>query len=64
MYDFSKPWFNSDEAAAYLGLSVGALRNMIYEKDIPVYRLKKRLRFKKEELDKILIKDEGDDNER
>lgn len=48
-------WITAEEAARYLRLSsVFVLRNMVYEKRVPYYKLGRLLRFKVSELDQIL----------
>ena len=54
MSDLNRPWLNSHEAAEYLRVSNGALRNMIYRGEIAVYKIGKRSRFLKKELDEYL----------
>lgn len=43
-------WLNSEEAAFYLRMSVNALRIHVHRGRIPVYRVRRRLRFKLKEL--------------
>lgn len=63
--NFDKPtqtltWMASNEAASYLRISVGSLRNMVSLGQIRSYKLGRRLRFKKAELDKaMLLSNEG-----
>lgn len=47
-------WLNTKEAAEFLRISPNSLRIMVCRGEIPSYRLGKRLRFKKSELDKLL----------
>lgn len=48
-------WINAEEAARYLKLSsVGVLRNLVYEKRIPYYKLGRLLRFKISDLDQVI----------
>jgi excisionase family DNA binding protein len=47
-------WLTTDEAAQYLRVSPGALRVMVYRGSIKPYKLGRRSRFKREELDKLL----------
>ena len=47
-------WLTSDEASEYLRVSNGALRLMVYRGLIIPYKLGRRSRFKREELDKLL----------
>jgi len=47
-------WMNSKEAASYLRISTGALRAHIYKGQLPFYKLKNRLRFKRTDLDRML----------
>ncbi|MEZ4815338.1 MAG: helix-turn-helix domain-containing protein [Bdellovibrionota bacterium] len=49
-------WLNSEEAVAYLRLpSLGALRNLVYRRQIPCTKLGRILRFDREELDRFLM---------
>ncbi|MGZ3686888.1 MAG: helix-turn-helix domain-containing protein [Bdellovibrionota bacterium] len=48
-------WLTSREAVVYLRLpSAGALRNLVYRRKLPTSRLGRRLRFNREQLDRIL----------
>ena len=48
-------WLTSDEAAEYLRLpSVGALRALVCRRKVPFHKLGRSLRFKKNELDRLL----------
>lgn len=48
-------WLTSREAVVYLRLSsTGALRNMVYRRQVPFFRLGRRLRFNREALDRLL----------
>ena len=47
-------WLTTDEAAQYLRVSPGALRVMVYRGLIKPYKLGRRSRFRREELDKLL----------
>lgn len=56
----SKEWMDSKEAAAYLSLSAGALRNLTSNGKIPYYKFFARNRYNKSELDIFLYqKPEG-----
>ena len=45
-------WINIDEAADYLGIKVGTIRDWIRKgKGIPAHKIGKQWKFKKEELD-------------
>jgi excisionase family DNA binding protein len=48
-------WMTSKEAALYIRVSVGQLRNMVWRGQIKAYHLKNRLRFLRSDLD-ILLK--------
>lgn len=52
--DDDHTWLNSKEASSYLGVSYGALKNMIYKRQLPFYKFGKRLRFKQSELGALL----------
>ncbi len=47
-------WMTSKEAASYIRVSVGQLRNMVWRGQIKCYRLKNRLRFLRSDLDRLL----------
>lgn len=49
-----KEWLDAKEASGHLGITYGALRNMIYRREIPFYKLGRRLRFRRLELDQFL----------
>lgn len=48
-------WLDSREAAAYLRISVGSLRNMTSNGKIPFHKLEKRNRFLRSELRELLL---------
>lgn len=52
---FDKEWLNTEEAAAYLGLSVGALRNVTSEGKVPYYKFGRRNRYRSAELRHLLL---------
>jgi len=47
-------WFDAKEAANYLRVSVGSLHNMVFLRQVPSYKLGKRLRFKRTDLDLLM----------
>jgi excisionase family DNA binding protein len=48
-------WLTSNEAAEYLRLpSVGALRVLVWKRQLPFHKLGRSLRFKRAELDRLL----------
>lgn len=47
-------WLTSKEAAFYLRVSVGQLRNMVWRNQIKSYRIRNRLRFLRGDLDFLL----------
>lgn len=49
-------WMDSVEAAEYLRLSVGALRNLTSNGHVPFYKLGNRNRYLKSELQNLLLK--------
>lgn len=51
----SKEWLNTDEAARYLALSAGALRNMTSNGNIPYYKLGRRNRYRIDDLRDLLF---------
>lgn len=48
-------WLNSEEAANFLRISVKALRNMTSNGQLPFYKLGRRNRFRKDELEAQLL---------
>lgn len=48
-------WMDSVQAAAYLSLSVGSLRNMTSNGHIPYYKFGNRNRYRTEELRELLL---------
>lgn len=47
-------WITTKEAAIYLRVSVGQIRNMVWRGQLVGYKLNNRLRFLKNDLDKIM----------
>lgn len=47
----SLKWMTSKEAAMYLRISVGELRNMVWRRQIHFFKLGTRLRFLRTDLD-------------
>ena len=47
-------WMNSKEAAAYIRVSVGQMRNMVWRRQIKAYYVTNRLRFLRSDLDLLL----------
>lgn len=47
-------WLNSNEAAQYLRVSPEALRVLVYRGVVKPYKLGRRNRFKREDLDKLI----------
>lgn len=47
-------WVDSKEAADYLRISYGALRNAVYRKQIVARKFRRRLYFKVSELNRLL----------
>lgn len=50
------PYMTCAEAANYLRKSSGAMRNLVYRKQITAYKNGRRLLFKKSELDRMMEK--------
>ncbi len=51
------PWMTADQAAAYLGIAVGTLRNWTSAKFVPFSRRGRIVRYHREQLDKWLARD-------
>jgi len=52
-------WMTSKEAAVYLRISVGSLRNLVYRKQIRTHYLGNRLRFLRSDLDQLIFSHKG-----
>lgn len=50
-----REWMTTEEAAAYLGLSPGALRNMTSNGQVPYHKLGRRNRYQMVELKQLLL---------
>ncbi|MBS1983575.1 MAG: helix-turn-helix domain-containing protein [Bdellovibrionales bacterium] len=53
-FDIKLVWLNSEEAARYLRKTVGALRTAVCRGYVRARKWKRRLYFKREELDALL----------
>lgn len=51
------PWMTADQAAEYLGIALGTLRNWTSAKFVPFSRRGRIVRYHREQLDKWLSKD-------
>lgn len=51
----TEEWLDSVEAAAYLKVSLGALRNMTSNGQVPFYKMGNRNRYRIEELRQLLL---------
>ena len=49
-------WMTSKEAATYIRVSVGQLRNMVWRRQVKAYHIKNRLRFLRTDLDCLILK--------
>ena len=47
-------WMTTKEAAFYIRVSIGQMRNMVWRGQVNAYRLQNRLRFLKRDLDQLL----------
>lgn len=47
-------WITTKEAAQYLRVSVGQIRNMVWRGQLSSHRVNNRLRFLKSDIDKIV----------
>lgn len=47
-------WMTSSEAAFYLRVSVGQIRNMVWRGQVKAYRMNNRLRFLRSDIEKCL----------
>lgn len=48
-------WLNSEEAAEFLRISIKGLRNMTSNGKLPFYKLGRRNRYRKDELEALLL---------
>lgn len=51
----TREWITTEQAADYLGLTVGALRNMTSNGQVPYYKLGKRNRYLVADLRELLL---------
>jgi excisionase family DNA binding protein len=47
-------WLTSREAALFLRVSVGQLRNMVWRRQVKFYKLGRKLRFSRRDIEKLL----------
>lgn len=47
-------WLTTDEAAIYLRKSADAIRHLVYRGDLKARKFKRRLYFRRDELDELL----------
>lgn len=50
-----REWLDTAEAASYLGVSMGSLRNMTSARQVPSYTLGRRVRYLRRELRELLL---------
>lgn len=50
-------WFTTEEAADYLRISVGSLRNLSSNGKIPFYKLQRRNRYLESDLRELLLRE-------
>ena len=48
-------WLNTEETASYLRLSIGSVRNLTSNGEIPYYKLGRRTRYRLEDLRNLLL---------
>lgn len=53
-FDNRLEWLTSREAALFLRVSVGQIRNMVWRRQIKFYKLGRKLRFQKRDVEKLL----------
>lgn len=56
--DENAKWLDTDEAAKYLSITPNALRILVHRARVVTYKLGRRLRFKKADLNSLLHKKE------
>ncbi|MFN7684602.1 MAG: helix-turn-helix domain-containing protein [Oligoflexia bacterium] len=52
---FDNEWLNTEQAAEYLGISAGSLRNMTSNGHVPYYKLGRRNRYRRPDLHELLL---------
>lgn len=57
-------WLSVDEIAVYLGITRDTIYRWIDSKDIPVHRLGRRWKFRKEEVDEWVKSGGADDRDK
>lgn len=57
-----KKWLTVEETAAYLGRSVGAIRNLAYRGKLTKHKFSGRVYFSREQLDRAIESSIGDYN--
>lgn len=55
----AREWMTTEQAAKYLGLSAGALRNMTSNGQVPYHKLGRRNRYHVVELRRLLLSQRG-----
>ena len=58
--EVESPWLTVEEAAMYLDLNAGTIRNWISERRIPFVKRGKVVRLHRQELDRWLRAEDGD----
>ncbi len=48
-------WFTTSEAAQYLRVSVNSIKTMVYRGKIQVYKLGRRNRFLRDDLERLIV---------
>ena len=52
--DENEQWYNSNEAAKFLSITPNALRILVHRAQVKFYKLGRRLRFRKIDLNEVL----------
>jgi excisionase family DNA binding protein len=50
------PYMNIASAAEYLGISKGSMYRLVYDREVPHYKIGKRISFRRDELDEWISK--------
>lgn len=53
-FTIEKKWMRTEEIANYLGITIGAVRNMFYRGHLKAYRLGRRTYGDREEIDRLI----------
>lgn len=58
----NREWLRAEDAALYLGISLGSLRNMTSNGELPYYKLGRRILYRTDELRDLLLREKRGGN--